>query len=84
MIGMHLLGGVGDLLSRMTGAVDSEMSSSCCLLFLAKLWIRIGQHGMGVMIPGDCCSSGMPSVDSVGLVVTVGAACGTSIRRSSL
>ncbi len=56
MIGVHLLGGVGGLLSRRMGAVNSETTSS---LSLTRLWIGISCHSMGVMIRG-CCLSGMP------------------------
>ncbi len=87
MIGMRLQGGVGDLLFAVTGGGDSETFSSDPAI-LAKLLIGIGRHGMGATILGDCCWSGMPSVDSVGLlVVTVGELRGTwgvSIHRSGL
>ncbi len=43
-IGICLLGGVGGLLSGMTGAVDSETISSS---FPMRLWIRIGRCGTG-------------------------------------
>ncbi len=62
---MHLLGGVGGLLSRMTGVVDSETISS---LFPTRLWIRIGHHSMGATIRG-CCSSGIPLL--VGFMIWV-------------
>ncbi len=80
MIGVHLLGEVGGLLSRMTGEVSSERTSvsSCSLM---KRLIGIGHCGMGARILGDCCSSGMSFVE---FVVMVGAAFGTSILHSGL
>ncbi len=59
MIGVHLLGGVGGLLSGMTGEIDLEMSS-CDPAILVKSSSRIGRRGMGVMIRGGRCLSGMP------------------------
>ncbi len=63
MTGVHLLGGVGGLLSRMTGEVSSERISPPSSL--RKSLIGIGQCGMGAMILGGRCSSGMPLVGSV-------------------
>ncbi len=60
MIGACPLGGVGGLLSGMTGEVDSEIPPSSDLATLLKSLIGIGQCGRGVTILGGCCSSGMP------------------------
>ncbi len=81
MIGVCLLGGVGGFLSGMTGEIDSGTSSSD-LVTLAKSSIRIGQRGMGAMIWGGRCSSGMPLKGSGEFVGTVGV--GTSILHSGL
>ncbi len=84
MIGVRLLGGVGGLLSGMMGESDSEMSSVDPAT-LAKSSIRIGQHGMGAMIRGGRCSSGMPlkgSGSTGEFVGTVGV--GTSILHHGL
>ncbi len=81
MIGMHLPGGVGGLLSRMTGETDSEMISSSSPM---RLSIGISHHGMGVKILGGCCWSGVPSSGLVGVVATVGAVWGASTPRSDL
>ncbi len=64
MIGMHLRGGVGGLLSRMTGVVSSE-GTSPPPSFLRKSSIGIGLCGMGATILGSCCWSGMPLLESV-------------------
>ncbi len=79
-IGVRLLGGVGGLLSRMTGEVSSERTSPPSWS-LRKSLIGIGRRGMGVMIPGGHCWSRKPSVESV---VTVGAVLGASILCSGL
>ncbi len=83
MIGVHLLGGVGGLLSRMTGEISSGRISppSCSLV---KRSIRIGHCGMGAKILGGCCLSWMPLSVLVGVVVTVGAVWGASTLRSNL
>ncbi len=59
MIGVRLLGGVGGLLSGMTGEIDSG-TSSCDPAILAKSSIGIGQRGTGAMTLGGRCSSRMP------------------------
>ncbi len=64
MIGVRLLGGVGGLLSRMTGETSSErISPSLCSR--VKRSIGIGRHGMGAMILGESSRSGKPLVESV-------------------
>ena len=57
MIGVHLLGGVGGLLSGMMGEVDSAVTSSDSLMMLLS---EIGHCGMGVKIGGCCCWNRMP------------------------
>ncbi len=59
MTGMRLRGGVGGLLSGMTGEVSSERISPPSYS-LMKSSIGIGQRGMGATILGGCCWSGMP------------------------
>ncbi len=60
MIGMHLLGGVGGLPSGMTGEINSGIPPSFNSVTLAKSLIGISRCGMGAMILGGRCSSGMP------------------------
>ncbi len=83
MIGVRLLGGVGGLLSRMTGETSSERISppSCSLV---RWPIGIGCCGMGAKILGGCCLSGMSLSGLVGVVVTVGAVWGASTCHSDL
>ncbi len=64
MIGMCLLGGVGGLLSGMTGEVSSGKISPPSSS-LRKRSIGIGCCGMGATILGDRCWSRKPSVESV-------------------
>ncbi len=70
MIGMHLLGGVGGLLSWMMRETDSEVTSSpSCSL--RRLLTRISHHSMGAMT-GGCCWSRMPLGFTVWLIMMVG------------
>ena len=58
MIGMCLLEGVGGLLSRILGEVDSAVTSSSDSLMM--LLSEIGRRGTGVAIGGCCCWNEMP------------------------
>ncbi len=63
MTGMHLQGGVGGLLSGMTGEASSVKTSPPSSL--RKSLIGIGRRGMGATILGGHCWSGMPLLESV-------------------
>ncbi len=68
MIGVRLLGGVGGLLSGMTGEVDSEMTSLLSSTLMRSL-IGIGCCSMGATICG--CWLGGTSLLAVGFMISV-------------